>query len=64
LFRFDPYAAEVNANLFPFYQSLRDDNSCYFSEDGVKLIEQYGKAGFSEMMQYFISESNFPWIQT
>jgi len=33
-FVFDPYAAEVHRNPFPFYETLRDVYPAYFSESG------------------------------
>src|SRR4029453_19504544 len=33
VFRFDPYAPEVDADPFPLYRILRDEHPCFWSEE-------------------------------
>jgi len=37
-FRFDPYAAAVDADPFPFYKTLRDDFPCFWSADAKMWV--------------------------
>ncbi|MDH5359520.1 MAG: cytochrome P450 [Gammaproteobacteria bacterium] len=38
MFRFDPYSPEVDADPFPFYQTLRDEHPCFWSEEANMWI--------------------------
>jgi len=34
MFTFNPYSREIDGNPFPYYQTLRDEHPCYWSEEG------------------------------
>jgi cytochrome P450 len=42
MFSFDPYSAQVDANPFPFYKTLRDEYPCFWSEQaGMWILSRY-----------------------
>ena len=43
MFRFDPYAPAVDADPFPFYQRLRDEFPCFWSEEAnMWVLSRHG----------------------
>ena len=38
-FHFDPYSPAVDADPFPYYQRLRDEHPCFWSEEELNFLE-------------------------
>lgn len=60
-FRFDPYAAEIDADPFPAYRVLREEHPCFWSEEaGMWVLSRYADivAALSDWKTYSSASGN------